>query len=298
LNVNNVVNDMDKILRRVIGENIELISSLRASPAVVKADASQMEQVILNLVINARDAMPGGGRLTIETRNVDRAEVHEAVKTEVRAGRYVMLSVTDTGCGIPPDILHLIFEPFFTTKDPGKGTGLGLATVYGIINQSGSYMAVNSSVGRGTSFRIFLPLVDADVYRPRTRLPVRVGAAGQTLLLVEDDDSVRSLASAILTSSGYHVLEARGGEEALRISREHQGVIHALITDVIMPQISGPQLASIIQGRRPDIKVLYMSGYTDEMISRHAGLDPGEAFVQKPFSPETLSGKVHEILGT
>lgn len=296
LNLNSVVTDMDKILRRVIGEDIELVNVLHATSAVVRADAGQIEQIILNLVINSRDAMPSGGKLIIETRNVRRAEVYEAVQSDVREGQYVMLAVSDSGCGIPAEIRNLIFEPFFTTKDPGKGTGLGLATVYGIITQSGGYIAVDSTIGRGTTFRIFLPRVDEEVSMTRIPAAVRISPAAQTVLLVEDEDAVRNLASTILIRNGYRVLEARAGDEALRISREHSGAIHALVTDVVMPQMSGRQLADVIQTIRPDIKILYISGYSDDVISHHAILEPGTAFLQKPFSPSALARTVHDLL--
>jgi PAS domain S-box-containing protein len=299
LNLNGIVKDMDKMLRRLIGEDIEVLDMLDASPAVIRADASQIEQIVLNLVINSRDAMPSGGTLTIATRNVDQSEVYEAVQTDVRIGRYIMLSVSDSGCGIPSEIRNLIFEPFFTTKEPGKGTGLGLATVYGIVTQNGGYIAVDSTVGKGTTFKIFLPgYDDEEVSASRLQIRQDIAQPVQTVLLVEDEDDVRNLASTILVRNGYRVLEARGGDEAIQIARRHSGTIHALVTDVVMPQMSGRQLADLIQTARPDIKVLYMSGHSDEMIRHHAGVEPGSALLHKPFSPAAFALKVRELLSS
>jgi PAS domain S-box-containing protein len=296
LNLNSIVTDMNKMLRRVIGEDIELINTLDPSLGIVKADPSQIEQVILNLAVNSRDAMPAGGKLTIQTRNAEDSEVSAAVKTQARAGRYVVLEVTDTGSGIPGEIQGLIFEPFFTTKEKGKGTGLGLATVYGIVNQSAGYLALDSAPGQGASFKMFFPRVHEEVKLAKPIALHRTAAAKETVLLVEDEDVVRGLASTILNHSGYHVLEARACEQALQISKEHSGPIHALVTDVVMPQMSGPQLAEMIQTVRRDIKILYMSGYTNELISHYGMLESGAMFLQKPFSPETFASKMHELL--
>jgi PAS domain S-box-containing protein len=295
LELNSIVMNMDHMLRRLIGEDIELENKLEPSLGTVRADAGQLEQVILNLAVNSRDAMPLGGRLTIETRNVGQGTVANAIRSDVRHGDYVMLAVTDTGGGIPAEVRDHIFEPFFTTKASGKGTGLGLATVYGIVNQSGGYIGVETTVGHGTTFRIFLPRVHDVVPSPEcaTKPPIR---AVETVLLVEDEDAVRTLASAILKDNGYYVLEADHGEKALRICREFQGPIHALLTDVVMPQISGRQLAEDVERMRPGIRVLYMSGYNDDVISHHSVLEPGTAFLQKPFSPDILVEKVRELL--
>ena len=297
LSMNTIVTNMHKILRRVIGEDIHLVNTLERSLGVIKADPGQIEQVLLNLVVNSRDAMPKGGQLSIQTANVTASEVGEMVKAPVREGQYVMLAVSDTGSGIPEDIQNLIFEPFFTTKESGKGTGLGLATVYGVVNQSGGYIALDSAVGKGTTFRIFFPRVHEQVKPGDSRKGIQtVDGTGETVLLVEDEEAVRDLASEILSSKGYRVLEAGACDLALRISREHSGPIDALVTDVVMPQMSGRQLAEIIQGIRPEIKVLYISGYTDDIISHHGVLEPGTAFLQKPFSPEAFVGKVHDLL--
>jgi two-component system cell cycle sensor histidine kinase/response regulator CckA len=297
LELNGIVMNMHKMLHRLIGEDIELIDSLEPHLGVVRADAGQIEQVILNLAVNSRDAMPLGGRLVIETRNADHATVCKAIQGEARPNDYVMLAVSDTGSGIPQEIRDHIFEPFFTTKGEGKGTGLGLATVYGIVNQSGGYIGVESTVGEGTRFMIFLPHVVEQAEGTRvTRATQRPKAASETVLLVEDEDAVRDLASAILTSHGYRVLEAQGGEEAIGVCRDFSGPIHALVTDVVMPQISGRQLAENIVTMRPGIRVLYMSGYTDDIISHHGVLEPGTAFLQKPFTPDVFVRKVRELL--
>jgi nitrogen-specific signal transduction histidine kinase/CheY-like chemotaxis protein len=297
LSLNTIVTNMHKILRRVIGEDIHLVATLGRGLGVIKADAGQIEQVLLNLVVNARDAMPKGGQLAIQTANVTASEVTDMVKAPVREGQYVMLAVMDNGSGIPEEIQSLVFEPFFTTKESGKGTGLGLAMVYGVINQSGGYIALDSAVGRGTTLRTFFPRVHDEVKVGDARKGIRtIVGTGETVLLVEDEEAVRDLASEILSSKGYRVLEAGACDLALRITREHSGPIDALVTDVVMPQMSGRQLAEIIQGIRPQIKVLYISGYTDDIISHHGVLEPGTAFLQKPFSPEAFAGKVHDLL--
>jgi CheY-like chemotaxis protein len=287
---------MDLMLRRVIGEDIELVNVLDDKLGVVKADPGQIEQVILNLAVNSRDAMPTGGKLQIETGNVTSFQVSQAVKSPVRPGDYVMLSVTDTGSGIPSEIQSLVFEPFFTTKEVGRGTGLGLAIVYGIVNQSGGYIGLDSIVGRGTSIKIFLHWSDQEIGTPDAPPAQSVQSQHETVLLVEDESAVRDLASAILKRDGYVVLEARSVEHALEISREYAGPIHALVTDVVMPQMSGRQLAQRIQTARRDIKVLYVSGYTDDVISHHGVLEAGAAFLQKPFSPGKFVQTVHDLL--
>jgi PAS domain S-box-containing protein len=296
LELNSIVMNMHHMLRRLIGEDIELVNKLDPELGTVRADSGQLEQVILNLAVNSRDAMPLGGRLTIETRNVSHTVVANAVRSDARPGEYVMLSVSDTGTGISEEVRAHMFEPFFTTKQSGKGTGLGLATVYGIINQSGGYIVVDSTLGHGTTFRIFLPRA-IEIAEPSPEQVVKPAIrAAETVLLVEDEDAVRTLASTILKGKGYRVLEAHRGEEAIQICREFSGPIHALVTDVIMPQISGRQLAEDIERMRPGIRVLYMSGYTDDVISHHSVLEPGTAFLQKPFSPDILIEKVRELL--
>jgi len=296
LDLNAVVRSMDLMLRRVIGEDIELVNVLDRNLGVVKADPGQIEQVILNLAVNSRDAMPTGGKLQIQTMNVTSSDVSTAVKSSVPAGDYVMLAVTDNGSGIPDEIQSLVFEPFFTTKEVGRGTGLGLATVYGIVNQSGGYIALESGVGKGTTIKIFLSCIEEEVRLPDVQPSLSLMSQHETVLLVEDESAVRNLASAILRRDGYVVLEARSGEQALEISRDYAARIDALITDVVMPHMSGRQLAETIQATRRDIKVLYISGYTDDVISHHGVLEPGAAFLQKPFSPGQFARTVHELL--
>jgi CheY-like chemotaxis protein len=293
---------MKEMLLRLIGEDIELTADIQPGLGKIKADSGQIEQVILNLIVNSRDAMPTGGRVLITTRNLLDAEVASAIQGLASPGSYVMLAVKDTGSGIPEAIRNQIFEPFFTTKETGKGTGLGLATVYGVVQQTGGYVSVESTPGEGTTFRIFLPRFDdvVDISDRGTALPVSAEAAPsprtRTILLVEDDDSVRSLASAILSNCGYQVLQGRDGAEALRVSENFSDPIDALVTDVVMPQMSGRQLAEVVQKLRPGIRVLYLSGYTDDVIIKHGVLDSGTAFLQKPFTPAALSKKVQELL--
>jgi CheY-like chemotaxis protein len=282
----------------LIGEDIELRVARAPDLGRVVADRTQIEQVIMNLAVNARDAMPKGGRLTIETVNVDLDEVYARQQPDVKAGPYVMLSVSDSGCGMSGETLSHLFEPFFTTKEVGKGTGLGLSTVYGIVKQSGGHISVYSEVGRGTSFKIYLPRVE-DAATRATPAPSKAAAAvgTETILLMEDDELVRGLARSMLEERGYTVLAARDGEEALRIADEHGGPIQLMLTDVVMPRMSGRELADRVGPRRPEMKVLYMSAYTDEAIVHHGVLDPGTAFIQKPFTADGLARKVREVLG-
>ncbi len=271
--------------------------SLPAKPlGRVRVDPSSIEQVIMNLVVNARDAMPTGGKLTMETDNVVLDEAYAREHLGVTPGPHVMLAVTDTGTGMDKATLARIFEPFFTTKGPGKGTGLGLSTVFGIVQQSGGSVWVYSEVGRGTTFKIYLPRVDdaADVVHS-IEAPATLRGS-ETILLVEDDDQVRVVARGILARSGYHVIEARNAGEALLHSEGRTGVIHLLLSDVVMPQLSGPELAKRLAKSRPDMKVLCMSGYTDDSIVRHGVLEAHIAYLQKPITPEALTTKVREVL--
>jgi PAS domain S-box-containing protein len=297
LNLNAVVGDMDTILRRVIGEDIELITELEPDLWLVKVDPTQIEQVVVNLAVNARDAMPGGGRLTIETANVVLDEDYVGGHLGVQPGEHVLLAVSDTGLGMSDEVKAHIFEPFFTTKERGKGTGLGLATVFGIVKQSGGNIWVYSEEGHGTVFKIYLPRA-VDVAEPPAMPEAKeeVWAGSETILLVEDDEDVREVARAVLQSHGYTVLEAHTGPEALQISLQHPGPIHLLLTDVIMPGMSGTALVQDLMQTRGTLKVLFMSGYADDAIVHHGVLDSGVAFLPKPFSPRALARKVRAVL--
>lgn len=297
LDLNAVIPETDKMLRRLLGENIVLQTVLDDSLGQVKADPGQIEQILMNLSINARDAMPSGGRLTIETANVhlDRDSVNK--QAVLRAGNYVMLSVSDNGCGMDDETQAQVFEPFFTTKEVGKGTGLGLSTVYGIVKQSEGSIWLYSEVGRGTTFKIYLPRIDeADEVSEQ---PDRVSSAprgNETVLLVEDEDIVRILSTEILERQGYTVVAAANGEEGLRACKEFEGRIDLMITDVVMPHIGGRELAEQVALLRPDTRVLFMSGFTDDAIVRHGVLDKGVFFIQKPFSPDALARKARQVL--
>jgi PAS domain S-box-containing protein len=297
IDLNSVVQNMDGLLRRLIGEDIELHTSSDPHLAAVKADQGQIEQVIMNLAVNARDAMPNGGRLSIETRNVELDSCYNDRHGRMRHGPHVLLAVTDTGIGMDPETQSHLFEPFFTTKETDKGTGLGLATVYGIVKQSGGDVWVYSEVGRGTCFKIYFPRVDEGPDRASKGAPQGRPTAGrETVLLAEDSDVVRRLLHEILTAQGYTLLEARHGAEALQMSRGYPGKIDLLVTDMVMPQMSGRELAHHLAPERPDMKILYMSGYTEEAIARDGVLDPGTAFLEKPFTPASISRKVRELL--
>ncbi|MBI3454881.1 MAG: response regulator [Candidatus Rokubacteria bacterium] len=299
LDLNAVVSGMEKMLRRLIGEDIALVTALDPGLGRVKADLAQLEQVILNLVVNARDAMPHGGRLTLETASVEWDETAARRDHGIPPGRYVVLGVSDTGVGMNAAIKAHIFEPFFTTKGPGKGTGLGLATVYGIVNQSGGGVTVDSEPERGATFRVYLPRVEqeaAGAKEAESRVPPRRGS--ETVLLVEDEEGVRDLTREILESYGYAVLEAADGSAALRVSARHPGPIHLLLTDVVMPEMSGSELARRLRPLRVEMKVLYASGYADDTIVRHGVSAARAALLPKPFTPEALGFKVREVLDT
>jgi PAS domain S-box-containing protein len=299
LNLNAVVTDTEGMLRRLIGEDIELVTRTEPALGHVKADPGQIEQIIVNLAVNARDAMPRGGKLIVETENTELDSVFVSQHPGARPGRYVMLAVSDSGVGMSAETQAHIFEPFFTTKEMGHGTGLGLATVYGIVKQSDGYISVYSEAGRGTTFKVYLPRVDEEA-APAAR-PAKKGEAvargTETILLVEDEDPVRMLAREFLESKGYQVLEAATGSEALRISAAHAGPIHLLMTDVVMPGMGGRELAEQLILQRPQTRVIYMSGYTDDAIVQHGVLDPGMIFLAKPFTLETLARKLREVLG-
>ena len=297
LDLNHIVVEMNKMLQRLIGEDIDLLMGLDADLGKIKADPNQIEQVLLNLSVNARDAMPKGGKLTIETSNVELGEEFGGSHLSVPPGQYVMLAMSDTGCGMDAETQARIFEPFFTTKEIGKGTGLGLATVYGIVKQSGGSIWVYSEVGHGTTFKVYLPCVAAQLrVGPVTLVDPESFRGSETVLLVEDEEVVREMVGDMLRDSGYHVIEAKDGNEALFLSKQHRGDIHLMLTDVVMPQMSGRELAEQLTLRRPETNVLYMSGYTDDAIVHHGVLVEGTAFIGKPFSPDTLARKVREIL--
>ena len=298
LDLNTLLRDLDKMLRRIIGEDIDLVTLLAEDLGRVKVDPGQIEQVVMNLAVNGRDAMPKGGKLTVETCNVELEEAYARKHVAVTPGRYVMFSISDAGAGMTPEVRERIFEPFFTTKEKGKGTGLGLSTVYGIVKQSGGNIWVYSEPGHGTTFKIYLPMVEEELDTLHGRDEADSSPMGsETVLLVEDEPLVRDLAHRILSQQGYKVLEAANGEEALCVAREHAGEkIHLLFTDVVMPQMGGKDLADQLKILRPDIKVLYASGYTDNAIVHHGVLERGTHFLQKPFSPKALSQKVREVL--
>jgi two-component system cell cycle sensor histidine kinase/response regulator CckA len=296
LQLSGVVHGMKPMLSRLLGEHIEIVTVLPPDLGAVRADQAQLEQVILNLVVNARDAMPAGGRLTLETANDEVDEAFVRRHNGLGPGPCVRLSVTDTGTGMDPATQAHLFEPFYTTKSPGRGTGLGLATVYGIVRQSGGAIAVQSAPGAGSTFTIYLPRVAA---APEAAPPVPAAGergGGETVLLVEDEQVVRDVAREILEGLGYTVLAAEHPGEALVLAERQPGAIHLLLTDVVMPKADGPSLAHRLAGARPGLKVLYMSGYTGEEVLLHEVIEQGAAFLPKPFKPETLARKVREVL--
>jgi two-component system, cell cycle sensor histidine kinase and response regulator CckA len=297
VNLNEVVRDVEKILKRLIGEDIELESVLPPDLGQVEADVGQLEQVIINLAVNARDAMPKGGKLSIETANTDLDEEYAAHHVAVTPGPYVVLSVSDNGIGMSREVQDRIFEPFFTTKEKDKGTGLGLSTLYGIVKQSKGNIWVYSEVGQGTTFKVYFPRIDKDVDREKGKRQKEEARGGsETILVVEDEDSLCKLAVKVLKMYGYRVLKAKDGVEALEIFKSYQASVHLLLTDVVMPRMDGRELAGRLEGLQPDLKVLFMSGYTDNAIVHHGILDKGIAFIQKPFTPEDLARKVREVL--
>jgi PAS domain S-box-containing protein len=296
LDLNTVVVNIEKMLQRIIGEQIILKTALAPDLGLVKVDAAQMEQVIVNLAVNARDAMPNGGRLTIETANVTLDEAYSALHLEVQPGEYVQLAVSDNGTGMNDEVKARLFEPFFTTKASGQGTGLGLATVFGVVKQSRGHIRCYSEVGVGTTFKIYLPCAEG-VTAPVTREEIGdLPRGNETILLVEDDPAVRDLTAHLLRQQGYTVLEAADDQSALRLDREHSGPIHLLLTDVVIPGANGKILAGELQQIRPELKVLFMSGYTDNTIAHHGVLEPDIAFLSKPFTATSLTRKVREVL--
>jgi len=298
LDLNVLLQDLDKMLRRVIGEDIHLVTILADDLGRVKTDPGQIEQVILNLAVNARDAMPHGGKFIIETKNVELDARYARMHIAVKPGRFVMCALSDTGVGMSSEVKEHIFEPFFTTKEKGKGTGLGLSTVYGIVKQSGGNIWAYSEPEKGTVFKIYLPRVDDPLREIKEKvLTVEIPRGIETILTVEDEEEVRELTGQILAGQGYTVLAAANGEEALKVAREHgTDAIHLLLTDVVMPGMSGRELAKHLALLLPKLKVLYMSGYTDNAIVHHGVLDEEVNYIQKPFTVDALARKVREVL--
>jgi len=296
LDLNELLTDIDKLLRRLLGEDIDIVTKLDPKLGAVRADWGQLEQVVVNLAVNARDAMPGGGRLTIETRNAELDEAYTREHVPVRPGRYVMFALSDTGTGMSPETMAHMFEPFFTTKEAGKGTGLGLATVYGIVKQSGGYVWCYSELGHGTTFTVYLPRVD----EPVDPLPVRVAArstrGSETVLVVEDEPGLRALTRRLLEKHGYTVLEAATADAAAALARDYPGPIHLLLADVVLPGGSGRALADALLSQRAGVRVLFMSGYTEDAIVHRGVLASNTPFLHKPFSADTLTAKVREVL--
>jgi PAS domain S-box-containing protein len=295
LDLNSVIREVGKMLRRLIGEDVQLLTALDEDLERVRADAGQIEQIIMNLAANARDAMPEGGKLTIETRNVTLDRAYHQNHLVVPPGDYVLLSVSDTGEGIGPEHVHHIFEPFYTTKSDGKGTGLGLATVYGIVKQSGGFIWVYSEPGLGTTFKIYLPMIHERAREEKAMVQECNTRGTETVLLVEDEEAVRSSAREYLVLNGYTVIEATDGEEALKLSREFAGPIDLVVTDVVMPKMGGAQLVARVEMERPFTKVLCVSGYAESTVLRH-GLVDAQRFLQKPFSLKALAQKIRTIL--
>lgn len=303
MNINETLTDTKNMLWHLIGEDIEIVTNLSPALMTVEVDPAQIQQVVMNLAVNARDAMPEGGRLTLETRNVDLDKAHTSHHSDIKPGSYVMLSMSDTGCGIDEETLAHIFDPFFTTKEEGKGTGLGLASVYGIVKQSSGFIRVKSEQGHGTTFRIYLPVARELVQTmPESAVhiepsPKSLGGS-ETILLVEDEQGLRRIASEVLTKHGYTVLEASCGEEALTVHESYGKPASLLITDVIMPGMNGRELADRLQALHPSMRVVFMSGHTEKAIMHHGILDTGILFIQKPFLPTTLLTKIRGILST
>ena len=297
LDLNTLLRDLEKMLRRVIGEDIEMVIQLAEDLGRVRADVGQIEQVIMNLAVNAKDAMPSGGKLTIETANVELDKSYARSHVDVRHGHYVMFSVSDTGVGMTPEVRERIFEPFFTTKEMGKGTGLGLSTTYGIVKQSEGHIWVYSVQGKGTTFKIYLPRVNEPLEEIRKEvLKEELPRGNETILIVEDEEDVRKLAGKILEKQGYRILETFNGDDALVACERRKSPIHLMLADIVMPGMSGSELAKLLIPLYPEIKILYMSGYTDNAVVRHGVLEKGVNYIQKPFTMEGLARKVREVL--
>jgi two-component system, cell cycle sensor histidine kinase and response regulator CckA len=298
LSLNRIAEGIETMLKRIIGEHIDIVYLLASDLGLTTADPGQTEQVLMNLIINARDAMPNGGRISISTANVDLHEEYASSHVEVKPGHYVLLTVSDTGCGMDAETKARIFDPFFTTKGKNKGTGLGLSTVYGIIKQSGGHIWVYSEPGAGTTFKIYLPR-DLDASLPAVitsaMMPKR-STGSETILVVEDEEALREVVKRILEASGFAVLTAAGGRQAISTAAQHAGDIHLLVTDVVMPAMSGRALAQELSKARPALRVLFMSGYTDDAIIHHGVLEAETPFLSKPFTAGDLTWKVREVL--
>ncbi|HEY2734788.1 MAG TPA: ATP-binding protein, partial [Polyangiales bacterium] len=297
LNINDAISDVERMLRRLIGEDIDYSATLDPALGSVRADPNQVQQILMNLVVNARDAMPQGGKITVETSNTYLDESYAAAHPEVKEGRYVMLAVSDDGVGMDSSTQARAFEPFFTTKAVGKGTGLGLSTVYGIVQQSGGHIWLYSEAGFGTSFKIYLPRIDdvvEEAPRMESRAPARVPT--ESVLVVEDNEAVRNMLCRVLRASGYRVMEASNPKIALKLCAEHAGAIDMLISDVVMPEMSGIELAAELQFSHPSMRVLLMSGYSGTAMTRHGELRSDLPFLEKPFNPDAVARKVREVL--
>ncbi|MCU1386423.1 MAG: sensor protein [Acidobacteria bacterium] len=295
VDINTLVSQLERLLRRLISEDVELVTVLAPGLHPVTIDPASVEQILVNLAVNARDAMPTGGRLTIETANVDLDETYAVTHVTMTPGAYVMLAVSDTGAGMDAATRTRVFEPFFTTKEQGKGSGLGLATVYGMVKQSAGFIWVYSEPGHGTAFKVYLPITRAAAAAPPPAAAAAIGHGWETVLLVEDEDAVRALAREVLRRHGYAVLEARHGVDALRVAERHSDAIHLLVTDVVMPHMSGRELAQRLTATRPETKTLFMSGYTDHALLPE-DVTPGAEFMQKPFTPDAFARRIRRML--
>ena len=297
INLNSIIEEMGKLLPRLIGEDIELVVRADQELGAIRADASQMEQIIMNLAVNSRDAMPNGGKLVIETRNADLDQTYTASHPLMKPGAYIQLTVSDSGTGMDAETQSHIFEPFFTTKEKGKGTGLGLATVYGIVKQSGGFIWVYSELGKGTSFKIYIPRVDQAEEHPGAPKPTaEVPTGTETVLLTEDEQDVREIAREFLESGGYKVVEAKDASEAVQLARQHNGAIDLLVTDMVMPGMTGQELAVQLQREYPGLCIVFMSGYSEHAATEMANADPTVRLLSKPFSRGALLRTVREIL--
>ena len=295
-NLNIIVEDMTKMLARLIGEDVVLKTFLSAEVGSIMADASQVGQILMNLVVNARDAMPHGGNLTLETGDIFIDEKYTFNRKDIKPGRFSMLSITDTGKGMSPELREKIFEPFFTTKGPGKGTGLGLSTVYGIVKQHNGYIHVYSELNHGTCFKIYFPIVDQEIDEVTSTRTLTMPGGDETILIVDDDASIRSMIADTLQPLGYNVLKASSGDEALDLSRASHQQIDLILSDVIMPGMNGRQLVDAIQKEQPGILCILMSGYTDNVIAQHGVLQAEYTLINKPLLPVALANRIREVL--